>query len=281
MTQINKSNCFQKQSISNRPSAVSQILRLYHEQAEIGPNYFLNGFTFSVANKPNQLRSCFALAYNEYLKKGYVSQQLPQKMIISEHDKDKKTLVVMAKNEYQEIVGTLSIVIDGEKGLPCHELFPEELNRLRQKGAKVAEVIRLAISEDHKNSKEILLGMFNLVCNYIKNVAGCSDLVIEVNPRHVKYYQRLLLFNVISEEKECIRVEGAPAVLLCLNKTDVEYYYQAKSHDKEFLRSLHPHLSKGIEEVFLTKMIQTEMLKITKDILEKSGIIFQNHHQLV
>lgn len=271
----------QKGSIGQRPSAVSQILRFFHERPEKEANYHLEGFTFSVANKPHHLKSCFSLAYNEYVKKGYVPQNLPQKMIISEHDTDKNTLVVMAKNEFQEIVGTLSIVVDGEKGLPCNELFSEELSSLRQKGAKVAEVIRLAISDDYKNSKEILLGMFNLVCNYVKNVAQCSDLIIEVNPRHVKYYQRLLLFKVISEEKECKRVEGAPAVLLCLNKSEVENYHKFKTNEKEFLRSLHPHLSKGKEEIQLAKMIQIEMSKITNEILEKSGINLFDQYQVV
>lgn len=284
MFQIQNRNGFinsQKTGINRRSSAVSQILRVLHEKTENVAAYRLEGFAFSVANKPEDLTRCYSLAYQEYYKKGYVKEHVPNKMIISEHDSDKETLVVMAKDENQKIVGTLSIVVDGMRGLPCDELFFDELVKLRQNGSRIAEVVRLAISDEYKNSKEILVGMFNLVCNYVKNIAKCSDLIIEVNPRHVKYYQRLLLFKVISEEKECKRVEGAPAVLLCLNKQDVENYQKYFSHEKDYLRSLHPHLSKGKEEMQLAKMIFDEMSKITKEILEKSGVTFQNHLQLV
>ena len=41
-----------------------------------------------------------------------------------------------------------------------------------------------------------------------------DDFVIEVNPRHVNYYRRLLCFEVLGQERPCPRVQGAPAVLL-------------------------------------------------------------------
>ena len=42
---------------------------------------------------------------------------------------------------------------------------------------------------------------------------AASDAVIEVNPRHARYYQRTLGFRQIGELRQCQRVE-APAVLL-------------------------------------------------------------------
>ena len=244
------------------------------ERAEINTTFQLNGFTFSIANKPHELKSCFSLAYDEYLKKGYVTSENSNHMIISEYDMDKRTMVVMVKNETQDVVGTLTIVLDGAQGLPCDELFSSELTRMRENGSKASEVVRLAIADEYKNSKEILSGMFNLVCNYTKNVAGCTDLLIEVNPRHVMYYQRLLLFKIISDQKECKRVEGAPALLLCLNRTDLFDYYENKNQEKSFLKSLHPHLSKGEEEINLAKMIKREMSKISEEILEMAGVKF-------
>jgi hypothetical protein len=242
------------------------------EKAEKDTTFQLNGFTFSIANKPHELKSCFSLAYEEYLKKGYVTSENSNHMIISDYDMDKRTMIVMVKNETKDVVGTLTIVLDGVQGLPCDELFSSELTRMRENGSSAAEVVRLAIADEYKNSKEILAGMFNLVCIYTKNVASCTDLLIEVNPRHVMYYQRLLLFKIISEQKECKRVEGAPALLLCLNRTDLFDYYENRNLEKSFLKSLHPQLSKGEDEINLAKMIKREMSLITEDILDKAGV---------
>ena len=44
---------------------------------------------------------------------------------------------------------------------------------------------------------------------------GIDDLVIEVNPRHVRYYQRMLGFETIGKTRHNRRVD-APAVLMRL-----------------------------------------------------------------
>ena len=51
---------------------------------------------------------------------------------------------------------------------------------------------------------------------YARVVHCCSDYVIEVNPRHVMFYQRMLGFEGVGAERPCTRV-GAPAVLLRLS----------------------------------------------------------------
>src|SRR6185503_13907745 len=59
--------------------------------------------------------------------------------------------------------------------------------------------------------------LFNFISVFACYKGGATDVVIEVNPRHVAYYQKLLLFEVCGPEKPCPRVNGAPAVLLRLD----------------------------------------------------------------
>jgi hypothetical protein len=47
-------------------------------------------------------------------------------------------------------------------------------------------------------------------------VHALTDVVIEVNPRHVRFYQRVFGFVVGAAERMCERV-GAPSVLLRLD----------------------------------------------------------------
>jgi hypothetical protein len=46
-------------------------------------------------------------------------------------------------------------------------------------------------------------------------VRGCTNVVIEVNPRHVAYYRRVLFFRPLGPERHLDRV-GAPAVAMVL-----------------------------------------------------------------
>lgn len=58
--------------------------------------------------------------------------------------------------------------------------------------------------------------MFHIAYMYARRFARCTDLLIEVNPRHVRFYRAMLGFEVLGEERTCARVD-APAVLLRLD----------------------------------------------------------------
>ena len=65
--------------------------------------------------------------------------------------------------------------------------------------------------DSFRNQKEILLGMFNLIYTYSKFVKNCSHLVVEVNPRHVKFYECILGFTPVAESASCPRLRRAAA----------------------------------------------------------------------
>jgi len=54
-----------------------------------------------------------------------------------------------------------------------------------------------------------------------RSMHGVTDVFIEVNPRHVGFYQRALGFAVAAGERFCERVK-APSVLLKLELADLE-----------------------------------------------------------
>ncbi len=109
-------------------------------------------------------------------------------------------------------VATLTIGRDSPEGLLADGLYACELARLRQPGRVVCEVTRLAVHPDFK-SPAILNALFHTALLYGKTTYRASDAVIEVNPRHVRFYQRRFGFRQIGKLRQCPRV-NAPAVLL-------------------------------------------------------------------
>lgn len=112
------------------------------------------------------------------------------------------------------IYGTITVNVDSPMGLGVDETFPEEVRALREQGRKLCEIGKFAV-EQTVRSKRLLMTMFHLTYIYAHHLLGCTDLLIEVNPRHALFYLRALHFARVGKEHVCHRV-GAPAVLLHL-----------------------------------------------------------------
>ena len=109
------------------------------------------------------------------------------------------------------VVGTMGLCLDGEVGLPADENFREQINVLRAQGRRLCEPSRLAI--DAGMTKRVFASMIHVSYLYAHVLNGYTDYIIEVNPRHVAFYQRMLGFERVGPVRPCSRV-GAPAVLL-------------------------------------------------------------------
>jgi hypothetical protein len=119
-----------------------------------------------------------------------------------------------------DTLGTLSLNIDSEGGLLADELYHKEVDSLRKHGGTVCELTGLAVST-RLGSNELLAALFHLLHIIGRCLHRATDAVIEVNPRHSLYYQRILGFRQIGERKICGRV-NAPAVLLHVETDFVE-----------------------------------------------------------
>jgi hypothetical protein len=112
------------------------------------------------------------------------------------------------------LVGTMSLCLDRGGKLPADETFGDKLEALRRQGRRLVEPSRLAI--DKGVSKRVFAALIHISYIYAHRLQGFTDYVIEVNPRHVAFYKRMLGFADFGGERACARV-GAPAVLLRLS----------------------------------------------------------------
>ncbi len=141
-----------------------------------------------------------------YAWRGYAGNHQPSS------DPNRITLTATDKGD---VVGTLSIGIDSEVGLMADEIFKDELDAHRRRGAKLCEFTKFAFDPSVR-SKTALANVFHLAVIYARDMHGCTDIVIEVNPRHRRFYERMLGFRKEGELKTNPRVD-APAYLLRVN----------------------------------------------------------------
>lgn len=169
------------------------------------------------------------------------------------HEPNRITLT--ASNQEGKIVGTMSLGIDSEVGLLADQVFKDCIDPYRQHG-KVCEITKLAVDPCVK-SKEVLASLFHVALLYLRDIHACNEIFIEVNPRHRRFYQSMLSFNVECNMRPNPRVD-APAVLLHIN---IEYgtglisKFAGKRDTNE--RSLYPYFFSKHEEAGILKRLKS------------------------
>ncbi|CDG83262.1 N-acyl amino acid synthase FeeM domain-containing protein [Janthinobacterium agaricidamnosum] len=154
-------------------------------------------------------------------------------------------------------VGTMTLCLDDmESGLPADENFRDKLDELREKGRRLCEPSRLAI--DKGVTKRVFAALIHISYIYAHNIHGFTDYVIEVNPRHVVFYKRMLGFKDFGGERPCTRV-GAPAVLLHLDLAYMgeqirKYGGMMEQHGGE--RSFYPYFFPTWDEPGITERLK-------------------------
>jgi hypothetical protein len=153
------------------------------------------------------------------------------------------------------VFGTLSLGFDSGNGLAADALYQREINQFRRSGAKVCELTRLAV-DPKEGSKEVLGALFHLAYIYGALLHAATDVFIEVNPRHVSFYKRMLDFKQVGELRMCARVD-APAVLLHLEVAYVaEQIARYGGHRGRGKRSLYPYFFSRREEEGLMRRVE-------------------------
>ena len=124
-------------------------------------------------------------------------------------------IVTLLAQTGEDVVGTLTIRPGGAQGLLAEEAYSAEIERMRHEGRRVGELIRLAM-EEHADWRAALDALVQSAYVVTRFMHALTDVVIEVNPRHVRFYQRVFGFVVAAAERFCSRV-GAPSVLMLLD----------------------------------------------------------------
>jgi hypothetical protein len=177
-----------------------------------------------VASTRADRSGAFRLAYQSYLRAELCGPNelgfrvIPHQLLIS-------TDVIVAELR-GEIISTLSLVRDGELGLPMESIYPDEVRNRRNAGLKLAEVSCLA---DRRQSPARYFALFCELAQVMIQMAdgdGIDQLLIAVHPRHARIYCRAMAFSRIGENREYPSVNGNPAVPLCL---DLEFVKKRRS----------------------------------------------------
>ncbi len=170
------------------------------------------------------LKACYRIVYEGYTARGYCAPN-PSRMYYHYYSflPESRTFVLKDKDE---ILGTISLIVDSPCGLPMDNLFSREINQIRAGSRKLAEVSLLAMAHHEKKKKLFsltnfekqaqLFRLFKIAYEYAFYAAGVTDFVIGVHPKHETLY-KYLLFRNLGSPKSYPQARGNPALPLHLD----------------------------------------------------------------
>ncbi len=162
---------------------------------------------------------------------------------------DSSNRITLVASDKEQIIGTLTVRFDTEQGLLVDNIFLKEADELRKAGHRICEFTKLAV-DTKARSKRVLASLFHVAYIFAHRLKNFQSVLIEVNPRHVRYYERMLGFKVIGSERLNLRV-NAPAVLLCLelgHAQDQISKFAGQGDSVKDERSLYPYFFSVEEE---------------------------------
>lgn len=212
-------------------------------------------FTVAVARDHALRSAAHTLINSQYAKRGYLVEDTTAPRGRATPDG-----ITLVASEGNRPLGTISVNIDSEAGLLVDEVYGHEVGLLRAASRRPCEFVKFAVSSEAE-SKRMLAALFHLSTIYCRMLCRQTDILVEVNPRHINFYKRALGFRAAGPERLNPRVD-APCRLLRL---DLDYGMRqikklaGRADPSVSERSLYPYffppaLDTGITQRFIELM---------------------------
>lgn len=172
------------------------------------------GLSYKIAQSRQELHDAFTLVYHSYRRAGLVDENEDQVRLTPFHLLPTTEIFVTKLD--QKVVSTVSLIGDGELGLPLESIYPKNVELVRQRGLRMGEIGSLA---DRRDSPVRFIETFATMGRMLAQVAmnrGYDGLVAAAHPKHARLYQRILPFEQIGEKVSCPYANDNPAVMLAL-----------------------------------------------------------------
>ena len=168
-----------------------------------------------VANRLELRQKAYEFVYKEYLEEGYIKKE-NNSLRLSIHHALPDTTTLVAEDHKGNFCGTITMIFDSPIGLPSDLQYKKEIDRLRNDGRNICELISFGIDRAQRESVKILAGLIYCCYLILWLVKESTDSIINVIPSQADFYCNNLFFRKIGNERNCPRTSGIPAVLLNL-----------------------------------------------------------------
>lgn len=186
---------------------------------------------FHVATTLEEVVNAWSLTYNVYSTNGFIDPN--QHKIHTVPQAINSNTAVFYSTSGSNVDGTLTAMLDGPNGLPLDTVYKVELDLLRRQGRRLNEHGLLAhmtqidasqaTHSARQQADQVRTSLIHLMCRTVRFglAMNCTDIVIGVHPKHMRFYQRAWGFKQAGPERAYATVNDRPVVLMRLDYSEV------------------------------------------------------------
>ena len=204
----------------------AQYLRRQFEVTDILPTDLI----LKQAETEDEIKQALHLVYESYLSLNYIDPNSAE-LRMTKYQLLPTTIILIAKRQ-DEVIGTLSIIMDSSLKLPSDASW--DLSSLRKSGRQIAEISSLTIKKNGLRRGKLLLPLCKLMYAYCKSLLNLDGLVASTNADVEPFYTDLLMFQRV--DKQAVRpnqnVKGAVSTCCFLNLKNLEAKYEKTYNHK-------------------------------------------------
>ncbi len=224
-----------KTVVSFSPHAFKNVVTTEDPERQMAETQILvqqQNYKIRLAQSTRSFKSASLLVQRMYLQKGYV---IPSIQKLPDH-------ITLTASQNGVEAGTITLGIDTGNGLQADVNYKQEVDGLREVGRHVCELTKFAVDQT-LGSKPILAALFHIAYIYGRVLQKQTDVIIEVTPKHAKFYKRMLGFEQIGSERLNSRVNTTGVLL----RLEIEYVdrqidrWGGKADQAQKERSLYPY----------------------------------------
>jgi hypothetical protein len=172
---------------------------------------------FALARETEVFDRAFRLVHDQYVFRDYMAPDRAGRRINLRHALP-STRVFVGRAPSDDVVGTVTVFQDSALGLPMDDVYKAELDTLRLRGRRIAEVSHLATSPENRMAGiAVVMRLFRIMLLYAADFADLDDLCLVVKTKHEEFYSKFFDCRVIGNVKAYGAVNGVAAVPMLLD----------------------------------------------------------------
>lgn len=180
----------------------------------------LKDIVYRIASTEGEREAAFQLVYEAYVQSGLIEPSEFRVRVTPFHLLPTTNVFIAVHHE--EVIATVTLIGDGELGLPMDCIYDLEVNHLRTQGQSLGEVSCLAHRRQHvKQTLPLFVQMTRLMAQHAR-YCGMDQFLIAVHPRHAQFYMRFMGFEQIGDERSYPTVRNNPALACSLDFSQID-----------------------------------------------------------
>lgn len=196
------------------------------------PNELPADIVLKQAETEDEINAALQLVYESYLELNYIDPNQARKRLTKFHLLPTTVILIIKLKE--EVIGTISIIMDSSMKLPSDATW--DLGRFRKNGAQIAEISSLCIKKSEYRRGKLLLPLCKLMYLYCKNYLKLDGIIVSATLEVEAFYTDLLLFEKVvmrtGQRNKLVKNNPSTCCFLPLHGQTAETMYKQVYHKK-------------------------------------------------